>query len=482
MEPSPPVEAREALIRQLRFYFSDANLRRDKFLQSKVGADGREWMDVGVLASFNRVAAMTRDAGEISAALTEVAEVELSPDGARVRRLEPVALASREVTEARTVYVENLPHGMGQSQLEQLLSSAVGPVTYVALPRFEWPEARPSKGYAFVEFVHERDAVRATTMSVDAAPRRTEQHGAEPPPARLLRVMLKREWLALREEYARRVSAQLEWASSQRDRAAAAQQQPGDGRRARLGAQGGAGSPGSAQQPPAAAGAAAAAEHRGFLVRVERVPPHASRPALVQAIQHACARAAAGAAAQGLAAEHPQPPMACAPAAAPHAPAAAPSAGVAAAEYVDFPKPAEPNVAYARFLTAADASACARALRGAQIAVEGPAREAAAGESTTELGLGAELLGAEATAEYWRKVNLERAQRWLALQRKRGLQPAAEEHAGERQSTTRGRGTGARGGQGGHSRGVAARGRGEGGRGRGSTPARPAGSYTRFDE
>mmetsp|Transcript_257 Transcript_257/g.719 ORF Transcript_257/g.719 Transcript_257/m.719 type:complete len:293 (-) Transcript_257:381-1259(-) len=162
-------ESREALERQLRFYFSDANLRRDKFMRAQLGAEGREWMEVAVFVRFNRVAALTTDATQISLALAGIAEVELDESRARVRRACAVAAvtdASSSAQARRTVYVENLLMGTEQAELESLLRESVGPLSYVALPRFDWPASRPSKGYAFVEFDDERDAIRATTARV----------------------------------------------------------------------------------------------------------------------------------------------------------------------------------------------------------------------------------------------------------------------------------------------------------------------------
>ncbi|KAG8470388.1 hypothetical protein KFE25_008809 [Diacronema lutheri] len=502
MASALPAEAREALVRQLRFYFSDANLRRDKFLQSKLGADGRQWMEVAVLASFNRVASRTRDVGQIAGALAELAEVELDAGRARVRRLEPVAPASLEATDARTVYVENLPRAVEQMRLGQLLEAAVGPVSFVALPRFEWPESRPAKGYAFVEFVHERDAARAPgavvlmgALTDTAAAEQGVAGRAEPPPPRRLTIMPKREWLALRDEYAARASAQLEWVGAQRDAARLRHlpQQQQQQQQQHGGEDGGIAAGAAMEDGSAALTAAAAAERRGYLVRVDRIPAHASRPALVRVITEACAQAArAHAQAARARAAAPPPGGAAAPAAAP-----AEAEGVRIApEYVDFPKAAEPAVGYARFLLESSARSCALALRGCVIDEDGVHLDRADETVNAELGLGAELLSMDAAVEYWRKVNLERAQRWLALQRKRGLpadshddQPRAQRTAGAGgRGAARGRGERGRGEQ--RGRGGGARGRSVGGRGaaRGAGPGVNHGPdaqsqvHVRFDE
>ena len=50
-----------ALVEQLSFYFSDANLRRDRFLLNHTGQNGLGEVAISTLASFNRVKALTTD-------------------------------------------------------------------------------------------------------------------------------------------------------------------------------------------------------------------------------------------------------------------------------------------------------------------------------------------------------------------------------------------------------------------------------------
>ena len=47
------------LAEQLGFWFSDANLRKDKFLLRQTGAVGTGGVDLRTLASFNRIKALT---------------------------------------------------------------------------------------------------------------------------------------------------------------------------------------------------------------------------------------------------------------------------------------------------------------------------------------------------------------------------------------------------------------------------------------
>ncbi|KAJ1624735.1 hypothetical protein T492DRAFT_844559 [Pavlovales sp. CCMP2436] len=467
-------ESREALERQLRFYFSDANLRRDKFMRAQLGAEGREWMEVAVFVRFNRVAALTTDATQISLALAGIAEVELDESRARVRRACAVAAvtdASSSAQARRTVYVENLLMGTEQAELESLLRESVGPLSYVALPRFDWPASRPSKGYAFVEFDDERDAIRATTARVlmrrkaPAAAAAAAGAGATlpsiaaaavaaaaadagagagapaaddgvllPPSPRLLRIMLKEDWLALRDKHSQQLSAQLEWVRTQHKLAAAAALLCSEQPLAKGEATGGARGGGSAQ---AGAGAGeAGTERKGWLLKVSNLPESATREALERRPgakgkgKHAASVGKGGEALAGV-------------------------------EYVDFPVYGEKLVAYARFASPSLARACADALRGVLLCVNGPAVA-----ELDLLPLAAEVLSVDEAAEYWRKVNLERAHKWQGVERKRaasGYEQALG--AGGRGGAGRGGGA-ARGGGPGGGRGQA-RGSGPGGQARG---------------
>ena len=81
MEPaakSSRSEPSEALVEQLSFYFTDANLRRDRFMKTFTGADGTGKMPVETLATFNRVKALTQDVGTIVAALRLIPGLQVS--------------------------------------------------------------------------------------------------------------------------------------------------------------------------------------------------------------------------------------------------------------------------------------------------------------------------------------------------------------------------------------------------------------------
>jgi La domain len=55
----------ERSVKQIEFYFSDSNLPRDKFLLDKVHASPAGWVDLGLVATFERMRELlkARDGG-----------------------------------------------------------------------------------------------------------------------------------------------------------------------------------------------------------------------------------------------------------------------------------------------------------------------------------------------------------------------------------------------------------------------------------
>ena len=88
-KPAYLPETLDAIRRQVEYYLSDDNLATDMWLRSQMGSEG--WIDLELLATFNRVRSLTTDLGEIFASLQMSHDLELqtlswSPPAARVRR------------------------------------------------------------------------------------------------------------------------------------------------------------------------------------------------------------------------------------------------------------------------------------------------------------------------------------------------------------------------------------------------------------
>mmetsp|Transcript_15935 Transcript_15935/g.18615 ORF Transcript_15935/g.18615 Transcript_15935/m.18615 type:complete len:589 (-) Transcript_15935:207-1973(-) len=88
-------ERRTKLHRQLKYYFSDKNLWKDKWLVQQLGGDDATgWLPVKVLLTFDKIQRLTstketeEDKNLVLSVLNEIAEVEVEDD--RVRRVSPL--------------------------------------------------------------------------------------------------------------------------------------------------------------------------------------------------------------------------------------------------------------------------------------------------------------------------------------------------------------------------------------------------------
>lgn len=176
----------EGLVGQLAFYFSESNLRRDRFLLRLTGAEGTGDVPISTLATFNLVAALTTDESIIARALRSIDWLAVSEDGSTVRRASP--LPAHDTSLARTVYAENLPAGSTIESLQELFAPHGG-VAFVSLPRCA---SRDALGFAFIEY-HQEEHAAAAVAAMDGTP---PADGLAP-----LRVMAKGEWEVQKRVY-----------------------------------------------------------------------------------------------------------------------------------------------------------------------------------------------------------------------------------------------------------------------------------------
>ncbi|CAJ1383336.1 unnamed protein product [Effrenium voratum] len=165
-------EARQAsLIRQLAFYFSDANLRRDRFLREKIVASEQGFVPLSVILPFNRLKLMgCVTEGELAAAVQAADpkfNMELSEEKDAIRRAggaEPPSLSfggAGSDLEKRSVQLSGFPKGDELVTIEEVskLCEPFGKVDFVRLLR-EGPsdDGKIFMGSAEVEFQSEEAA------------------------------------------------------------------------------------------------------------------------------------------------------------------------------------------------------------------------------------------------------------------------------------------------------------------------------------
>lgn len=133
------------ILKQMEFYFGDANLSKDRFLSNLMETD--PWIDLKVFLQFNKIRALTEDTSRIAKALKSSSLLEVSEDAQKIRRITPIN--PRSDCEACSVYVQGLPPDTDHDWLINIFSR-YGTIAYVSVPKYK--SNKKIKGFAFVEF------------------------------------------------------------------------------------------------------------------------------------------------------------------------------------------------------------------------------------------------------------------------------------------------------------------------------------------
>ncbi|GFR46083.1 hypothetical protein Agub_g7568 [Astrephomene gubernaculifera] len=167
-------ELLSSLVKQVEFYFSDANLPTDKKLLKQIRKDPDGYVPVKLFANFRKVRALSKDVAVITDALRGATQLQLSEDGKRVRRI--VAVPEYDITDIqrRTIVVENLP-GNPSPTIESVtdMFRMYGRVKLVRICSRESKGKLPSwltsscqnmigQQHAYVEFEEEEGAILAS--------------------------------------------------------------------------------------------------------------------------------------------------------------------------------------------------------------------------------------------------------------------------------------------------------------------------------
>ncbi|KAG5322077.1 LARP7 protein, partial [Acromyrmex heyeri] len=134
-----------SILKQMEFYFSDANLNKDRYLSGLLKEN--PYVDLEVFTRFNKLRELTTDTNRIAKALQGSTMLKVSEDGTKVCRLTPIQ-KKRDIDQC-TIYVQNLPPDADHDWLISIFSK-YGLVEYVSIPRYR--SNRKIKGFAFVEF------------------------------------------------------------------------------------------------------------------------------------------------------------------------------------------------------------------------------------------------------------------------------------------------------------------------------------------
>lgn len=136
----------QSIQKRMEFYFSDANLSKDRFMRNLLEENCGE-VDISVFLKFNKIRELTDNVQDIVKALKKSSLLSVTEDKTKVFRTTPVK--EKENVDECTIYVENLPMDADHDWLQSIFSQ-YGKIDYISVPKFK--HSGKVKGFAFVEF------------------------------------------------------------------------------------------------------------------------------------------------------------------------------------------------------------------------------------------------------------------------------------------------------------------------------------------
>lgn len=152
------------ILKQVEFYFGDANLPRDKFLQEKI-KENDGWVDLSVLASFSRMKALSEDVSVIAEALGKSSDLlELNEARTCVRRTTDLPEPRDNMT--TSVYIKGFPLTATLDEIQAFLESVAFEGKILAVRMRRHPKTKTFKGSVFVELESAEKAESLASMTL----------------------------------------------------------------------------------------------------------------------------------------------------------------------------------------------------------------------------------------------------------------------------------------------------------------------------
>ncbi|XP_066256466.1 la-related protein 7 [Euwallacea similis] len=152
------------ILQQMEFYFSDANLSKDRYLSQQLSCGGEDGVDTYVFLRFNKIKKLNCTVEDIQKALRKSDLIGVNKEGAKIFRKVPFKGEMEWDVERRTIYVENIKADATHESLSQLFSD-FGKVIYVSIPKYK--HNRANKGFAFIEYETRLEAQTAISFFED---------------------------------------------------------------------------------------------------------------------------------------------------------------------------------------------------------------------------------------------------------------------------------------------------------------------------
>lgn len=153
-------ELQAQIVKQVEYYFGDANLARDKFLSEEITKDNG-WVTLELLLKFKRMQVLTTDPEVVCAALDTSDEglIEIGEDRSKIRRHpeRPLPEQNEETRKeciSRTAYVKGFPLDVEMSDLIEFFEDHQKVVNIVMRKYMDKPtKVYKFKGSVFVTFL-----------------------------------------------------------------------------------------------------------------------------------------------------------------------------------------------------------------------------------------------------------------------------------------------------------------------------------------
>jgi|EP01033_Poteriospumella_lacustris_P011090 lupus La protein len=155
--------------RQVEFYFSDSNYRKDTFLRAAAESDAEGFVPISVLLTFNKLKSFTTSVAEVAEAIADSDALVLNAAKDKVKRSEP--LPDVDTSAERTLYVKGYPTDDADVTIESITEyfSAFGKVNMVKLRK---TLEKTFKGSVLVEF--------GSVAEMEAALKATHEYKGKP--------------------------------------------------------------------------------------------------------------------------------------------------------------------------------------------------------------------------------------------------------------------------------------------------------------
>lgn len=152
----------EKILKQLEFYFSDSNFRKDTFLREAAASDPESYVPITTLLTFNKLKSLTTDISEIVNAISSSETIELNESNTAIRRKFP--LPAVDNSKECTIYVKGFPLDDPDVTIDSIKEQFMtfGTVTMVRLRK---DLNKKFKGSCFIEY----DQPSAVDAAVTAA-------------------------------------------------------------------------------------------------------------------------------------------------------------------------------------------------------------------------------------------------------------------------------------------------------------------------